>query len=68
VDVFYDDRVKLFVGAEAPPDELFTEGGEARTAAAEFARTASRLAEMQTADYLQQERRRDSGKVQGVSA
>ncbi len=66
VDVFYDDRVKLFVGAEALPDELFAEGGEAKTAAAEFARTASRLAEMQTADYLQQERRRDSGKVQGI--
>jgi len=68
VDVFYDDRVKLFVGAEAAPDELFIEGGEAKTAAAEFARTASRLAEMQTADYLQQERRRDSGKVQGISS
>ena len=67
VDVFYDDRVKLFVGAEAPPDELFTEGGDAKTAAAEFARTASRLAEMQTADYLQQERRRESGQVQGIS-
>jgi predicted ATPase len=30
VDVFYDDRVKLFVGAEAQPDELFTDGGEPR--------------------------------------
>jgi cell division protein ZapE len=68
VDVFYDDRVKLFVGAEAPPDELFVDGGDAKTAAAEFARTASRLAEMQSADYLQQERRTESGKVQGVPA
>jgi cell division protein ZapE len=72
VDVFYDDRVKLFVGAEAGPDELFTgsenAGGEAKTAAAEFARAASRLTEMQTAGYLQQERRRERGKVQGVSA
>jgi cell division protein ZapE len=67
VDVFYDDRVKLFVGAEAPPDELFTEGGEQKTAVAEFQRTASRLTEMQSADYLQQERRRESGKVPGVS-
>jgi cell division protein ZapE len=67
VDVFYDDRVKLFVGAEAQPDELFTDGGDAKTAAAEFARTASRLTEMQSADYLQAERRRESGKVQGVS-
>ncbi len=67
VDVFYDDRIKLFVGAEAPPDELFTDGGKEKTAVAEFARTASRLTEMQSADYLQQERRRESGQVQGVS-
>ncbi len=66
VDVFYDDRVKLFVGAEAAPDELFTEGENS----AEFARTASRLTEMQSADYLQAERRRegDRGQVQGVPA
>jgi len=71
VDVFYDDRVKLFVGADAQPDELFIgpdgAGGDLRTAAAEFARTASRLTEMQSVDYLQQQRRRDSGQVQGVS-
>ena len=66
VDVFYDDRVKLVVGAEAQPDELFVDGGDAKTAAAEFARTASRLTEMQSADYLQAERRMESGKVQGV--
>ena len=54
VDVFYDDRVNLFVGAEAQPDELFPEGENS----AEFARTASRLTEMQTAQYLQQERAR----------
>jgi cell division protein ZapE len=67
VDVFYDDRVKLVVGAEAAPDGLFTDGGKEKTAVAEFARTASRLTEMQSAGYLQQERRRESGKVQGVS-
>jgi cell division protein ZapE len=54
VDVFYDDRVKLFVGAEAHPDELFPEGENS----AEFARTASRLTEMQSAQYLRQERAR----------
>jgi predicted ATPase len=32
---------------------LFTEGGDARTAAAEFARTVSRLTEMQGVEYLQ---------------
>jgi cell division protein ZapE len=56
VDVFYDDRVKLFVAAEAQPDELFLDGGDAKTAGAEFARTASRLTEMQSAQYLQAER------------
>ena len=58
VDVFYDDRVKLIVSAEAQPDDLFTDGGDAKTAAAEFARTASRLTEMQSVQYLQQERTR----------
>jgi len=57
VDVFYDDRVKLVVSAEAAPDDLFTEG----TNSAEFARTASRLTEMQSSDYLQSERRRHDG-------
>jgi cell division protein ZapE len=67
VDVFYDVRVKLFIAAEAGPDELFTEGEHS----AEFARTASRLTEMQSADYLQAERRSDSGsdgKIQGIPA
>lgn len=70
VDVFYDDRIKLILSAEAEPDELFTEGGDARTALAEFGRTASRLTEMQTAEYLQQERRKHDERdreVQGVS-
>ncbi|MDH4093481.1 MAG: cell division protein ZapE [Betaproteobacteria bacterium] len=62
VDVFYDDRVKLAVGAEAPPEELFTEGEQS----AEFQRTVSRLHEMQSAQYLASERRRASGEVQGV--
>ena len=62
VDVFYDDRVKLIVSAEAQPDELFvggeSAGADTKTAAAEFARAASRLTEMQSAQYLQQERAR----------
>jgi cell division protein ZapE len=58
VDVFYDDRVKLVVSAEAQPEALFGEGGDAKTAAAEFQRTVSRLHEMQSAQYLQSERRR----------
>jgi cell division protein ZapE len=69
VDVFYDDRVKLIVSAQAQPEELFTGSESMPTAGAEFQRTVSRLHEMQSANYLQSERRRrESGKVQGVQA
>jgi len=54
LDVFYDERVKLFVSAEARPEELFVEGENS----AEFARTVSRLHEMQSPEYLQAERAR----------
>ena len=58
VDVFYDVRVKLVLSAEAPPEELFTDGGDAKTAEAEFARAISRLHEMQSTTYLRAERAR----------
>ena len=47
VDIFYDDRVKLIVSAEAQPEALFLEG----ESAAEFQRTVSRLHEMRSAEY-----------------
>ena len=64
VDVLYDDRVKLVVSAEAQPEALFPAGDNS----AEFQRTVSRLHEMQSTAYLQSERRRSSGEVQGVPA
>jgi cell division protein ZapE len=47
VDVLYDERLKLVLSAEAPPEELFTEGDNS----ADFQRTVSRLHEMQSAEY-----------------
>jgi cell division protein ZapE len=48
VDEFYDRRVKLIVSAEVAPQELYLGSHE------EFARTVSRLEEMQTKQYLAQ--------------
>ena len=48
VDEFYDRNVKLLLAAAAPPEALYA--GERH--GAEFARTRSRLSEMQSAAYL----------------
>jgi cell division protein ZapE len=56
VDVFYDLRVKLVLSAEAQPEELVVQArnpsGPERMVHQEFARTASRLREMQSRDYF----------------
>jgi cell division protein ZapE len=49
IDALYEHRVNLVCSAEAAPDALCTEG----PIAAEFKRTASRLIEMQSADYIE---------------
>jgi cell division protein ZapE len=57
VDVFYDAKVKLVLSAAAPPEQIYTDGVFAN----EFARTVSRLIEMQSREYLAEERRRVDG-------
>jgi len=58
VDIFYDERIKLICSAETVPEELYIAGPAGETASVEFARTVSRLTEMQSADYLQAEKPR----------
>ena len=56
VDIFYDRHVKLALSAEAPPEDLVIEPARAnapeRMVRKEFARTASRLREMQSRSYF----------------
>lgn len=48
IDTLYDEGVHLVCSAAAPPEELYTAGDGADA----FRRTASRLVEMQSEDYL----------------
>jgi cell division protein ZapE len=48
IDTLYDEKVKLVCSAAVPPQELYIEGENAQA----FRRAASRLIEMQSAEYL----------------
>lgn len=52
IDTLYDRHVRLIASAEAPPDQLYA-GRPGITEAFEFARTASRLNEMQSREWVE---------------
>ncbi|MEO7404235.1 MAG: cell division protein ZapE, partial [Burkholderiales bacterium] len=73
VDVFYDSRVNLILAAEAPAEQLLIPDPGAKDARLkamqfEFERTASRLIDMQSLDYLTEARRTNQERTGAESA
>lgn len=56
VDTLYDQQMRLVASAAVPPEKLYR--GTVGTEAFEFERTASRLTEMQSRDWLERVRQR----------
>ena len=50
IDMLYDNGTRLVISAEGPPESLYS--ADSGTEAFEFARTVSRLHEMQSVEYL----------------
>jgi cell division protein ZapE len=59
IDILYDQRVKLVMSAAVGPNDLYLAGAMAH----EFVRTASRLTEMQSAQYLDAPRRSSAERI-----
>jgi cell division protein ZapE len=53
IDTLYDRHARIVVSAAAPPEKLYA--GKTGTEAFEFERTASRLTEMQSREWLETE-------------
>ena len=65
VDALYDNQVKLIASAADEPDALYA--GQNNREAFEWARTASRLTEMRSAEYLASARRSATARGSGDS-
>jgi len=64
IDILYDAGTRLIDSADAPPELLYAEGLHAK----EFARTASRLIEMQSDDWAQDWERSHTKDEQGKTS
>lgn len=53
IDILYDHNIKLIMSAAVPPEQLYVQG----PLTTEFARTVSRIEEMQSASYLHSAKR-----------